>query len=106
MSCATVGGDDHGHLHKKLKASTIVDNDKIEKQVSDIDETSATKVNTNNNNCKKSLLFRFKVKDNKVVQDNWKFCSFLFAIEDILLCSMESVRLFVSQFNSSAQWNQ
>jgi hypothetical protein len=68
MSCATVVGDDHGHLHKKLKASTIVDNDKIEKQVSDIDETSATKVNTNNNNSKKSLLFRFKVKDNKVVQ--------------------------------------
>jgi hypothetical protein len=69
MSCATVGGDDHGHLHKKLKASTIVDNDKIEKQVSDIGETSATKVNTNNNNnSKKSLLFRFKVKDNKVVQ--------------------------------------
>ncbi|RHN79076.1 putative transcription factor C2H2 family [Medicago truncatula] len=70
ISCAAARGGDHGHLHEKLKASSNVDNDKIEKQVSDIDETPATKVkkDNNDNNRKKSLLLRFKVKDNKVVQ--------------------------------------
>jgi len=67
ISCTAARGGDHGHLHKKLKASTIVDNDKIEKQVSDINETLTTKVKDKNNR-KKSLLLRFKVKDNKVVQ--------------------------------------
>jgi len=70
ISFAAAAAGDHGHLHKKLKASNIMDNDKIEKQVSDIDETPATKVkdNNNNNNRRKSLLLRFEVKDNKVVQ--------------------------------------
>jgi hypothetical protein len=72
MSCAAAGGGgDHGHIHKKLKVSSNVDNDKIEKQVGDIDETSATKVkdnNNNNNNSKKSLPLIFKIKDNKVSQ--------------------------------------
>ena len=66
MSCAG-GGGDHGHIHKKLKVSSNVDDDKIEKQVGDIDETPATKVkDNNNNNSKKSLRLIFKIKDNKV----------------------------------------
>jgi len=70
MSCATAGGGgDHGHIHKKLKVSSNVDNDKIEKQVGDLDETLATKVkDNNNNNSEKSLRLIFKIKDNKVWQ--------------------------------------